>query len=446
MLSFDRLFVAALAALALAACSSAPATGGSCSSDADCGGAGFHCHLGRCYAPVASASGGSTSTGGSSGGSTTTGGQSSSGGSSTTSGAASSSGSTSSGSTTTVGGSTSGGSSSGGSTTSGGSTSGGSTTSGGSSSGGSTGGACPGGCTAPFSCDAASGLCKNQGVPQLSHVWIVLMENTNFSSVAGQSASSYMVGTLFPMGVEMTNFTDGMVHPSLPNYLCLTGGDNFGITADGPASSANYQVASGTLDIAIQLENAGLSWHEYSESQTSPCQLSDSGSDANNDHYVSKHNPMPHFLDTQASATCQTNDVSWEPESGMPGIAADLAAGTAYSYNFISPNLCDDGHDTCTSTPLQQQDDWLRANLPTILTSSAYQRNGLVIVTWDEGENDTDQIMTMILSPMLKSPGTQNGTLYSHFSTLATIEAGFGLANLPAQYGHTDALITDLWK
>jgi hypothetical protein len=47
---------------------------------------------------------------------------------------------------------------------------------------------------------------------------------------------------------------------------------------------------------------------------------------------------------------------------------------------------------------------------------------------------------------MLRSPGTSNGTAYSHFSTLATIEAGFGLQNLPSNYGHNDAVISDIWK
>ena len=47
---------------------------------------------------------------------------------------------------------------------------------------------------------------------------------------------------------------------------------------------------------------------------------------------------------------------------------------------------------------------------------------------------------------MLATPGQPDLSTYTHYSTLATIEAGFGLANLPASHGHSDAPIADLWK
>jgi hypothetical protein len=239
-----------------------------------------------------------------------------------------------------------------------------------------------------------------------------------------------------------------ITHPSLPNYIAMVGGDTFGIAADGEASNATYQVSSQTPNIASQLEDAGFTWHEYSESQQTPCALSDTGSDPS--AFASKHDPMPHYLITQNDPTCQADDVSYDPQGSMPGMAADITAGTFFNYVFISPNLCDDGHDDCPplNDHVAQQDAWLSSNLPLILNSSAYQANGLVVVTWDEDDNNggNNQIMTILLSPMLANPGQPDGTLYSHYSALATIEAGFGLPNLPATHGHSDALITDLWK
>ena len=160
---------------------------------------------------------------------------------------------------------------------------------------------------------------------------------------------------------------------------------------------------------------------------------------------------MPHFLDTQNSSTCQTDDVSYDPNGGMPGMAADIAANQFFNYVFISPNMCDDGHDSCApiSNKVGQQDSWAQSNLSLILNSSAFQDNGVLFLTWDEGSgsgNSPSQIATYILSPMLASPGGSNNTMYSHYSMLATVEAGFGLANLPQANGHSDALITDIWK
>jgi len=279
------------------------------------------------------------------------------------------------------------------------------------------------------------------------------MENTSFSSLNGNTSQAPYLNSLFASGgpgVELVGYQDTGVHPSLPNYLGLAGGDNFGITSDGEASDPAHQVAATNPDIASQLEAAGLTWHEYSEAQLTPCALSDTGSDGTAPGtFASKHDPMPHFLITQQNtASCDANDVSFEPEGTMPGLAADVAAGTYYNYVFISPSLCDDGHDSCSplNNPIEQQDQWLQANVPTILNSSAYAQNGVLVITWDEGASDSDSIMAVILSPMLQTPGSQDNHNYTHYSTLSTVEAGFGLSSLPKANGHNDPLITTVWK
>jgi phosphatidylinositol-3-phosphatase len=279
-------------------------------------------------------------------------------------------------------------------------------------------------------------------------VWIIVMENQDFSAINSSSAP-YTTGTLYGEGVQMDNYY-AVTHPSCPNYIAMVGGDTFGITADGQADDPTYQVHSPTPNVASQLEAAGLTWHEYSESQPSPCGIADNGSDATGE-FASKHDPMPHFLITQSSSSCQANDVSYDPQGSMPGMAADISNGTFFNYVFISPNLCDDGHDSCPpiSNKVGQQDSWLSTNVSLILNSSAYADNGVLIITWDEGSgsgNVQSQIATVILSPMLTSPGSSNNSMYTHYSMLATIEAGFGLSNLPAANGHSDALITDIWK
>jgi phosphatidylinositol-3-phosphatase len=277
------------------------------------------------------------------------------------------------------------------------------------------------------------------------------MENTSVSDLTPSAApylNSLFTGATSP-GVELVRYQDTGVHPSLPNYLGLTGGDNFGITADGEASDSAYQVAVTNPDIATQLQAAGLTWHEYSEAQLSACQLSDSGSDgAPPGSFASKHDPMPHFLITQGTSSCTNDDVSYGPEGSMPGMAADIQAGTFYNYVFISPNLCDDGHDSCApqNNEITQQDDWLSANVPLILNSSAYANNGFLFITWDEGSNSTDAIMAVALSPMLANPGSQDNGNYTHYSLLSTVEAGFGLSSLPQSHGHNDPLITTIWQ
>src|SRR5207247_432065 len=76
-----------------------------------------------------------------------------------------------------------------------------------------------------------------------------------------------------------------------------------------------------------------------------------------------------------------------------PQLAPDLQqASPTADYSFITPNLCNDGHDApCVDgSPggLTQVNDWLQDNVPPILNSPAFQDRGLLIITFDEAEGE----------------------------------------------------------
>ncbi|HEY7955947.1 MAG TPA: alkaline phosphatase family protein, partial [Polyangia bacterium] len=107
--------------------------------------------------------------------------------------------------------------------------------------------------------------------------------------------------------------------------------------------------------------------------------------------------------------------------------AADLAAGT-YRFMWISPNLNDDGHDT----NLQTADTWCSQEIPKILASQAFKNNGVLFVTWDEGDASlSDQVPMIVVSPLTKA-GFQSSVAYTHASYLATVEDTFHLPRLGA--------------
>ena len=76
-------------------------------------------------------------------------------------------------------------------------------------------------------------------------------------------------------------------------------------------------------------------------------------------------------------------------------LAQDLAQRTTPEFAFITPNLCNDGHDaTCagpntegaTTGGLIAADLWLKHWMPLILNSPAYRSGStLVVITFDEG-------------------------------------------------------------
>src|SRR5205823_7354594 len=147
-----------------------------------------------------------------------------------------------------------------------------------------------------------------------------------------------------------------------------------------------------------QLKNAGVSWKTYQEDISGTnCPLTSVNK------YAPKHNPFVYFDDVT-----NTNDPNSayciahvRPFSEM---AADLQNNTVAQYVFITPNLCDDGHDSCApvSDPVRQTDNWLAANVPAILNSTAYQTGGALFITWDEGVGGDGPIGMIVLSPYAK--------------------------------------------
>jgi hypothetical protein len=258
------------------------------------------------------------------------------------------------------------------------------------------------------------------GLDATSHVFVIVMENHNWSTIKGNSSAPYINNVLLPMASYCDQYYNPPgIHPSEPNYLWLEAGTNFGITNDNPPS-VNHQ--STTAHLVAQLKNAGISWKTYQENiDGTTCPVSDSYP------YAAKHNPFVFFDDVvnSSSPPCTTL------VRPFTELANDLNRNTVAHYNFVTPNLCNDMHDSCspTNNPVKQGDSWLAANIPTVLNSNAYQNNGLIIITWDEGAGATSDgpIGFIVLSPLAKGGGYHNAIEYTHSATLRTLQKIFGV-------------------
>src|SRR5260370_19424584 len=83
---------------------------------------------------------------------------------------------------------------------------------------------------------------------------------------------------------------------------------------------------------------------------------------------------------------------------------------------WITPNLCHDGHDCPNSTV----NAGLSQTVPTILASDAWQDNGVLFITWDEGEDIANSVLTLVIHP---DPLRHHSDVaYNHYSLLAPIE------------------------
>jgi hypothetical protein len=220
------------------------------------------------------------------------------------------------------------------------------------------------------------------------------MENRSYGQVVGngyiaQLAAQYGIATDY----------HGVSHPSLPNYLAMTSGSTWGIADD-----AFHALPAGGL--GTQLTNAGMDWRAYMEGMNNGCFNS-------RYPYALKHNPFAYY-----GSQCPSQVVPFSE------FATDIGGATVPRLMWITPDLCHDGHDCSNSVA----NSWLSQTVPQILSSSAWQDNGVLLITWDEGEDSANSVLTLVIQ---SAPYVHRSAKpYNHYSLLATIEDQLGLARL----------------
>ncbi len=245
----------------------------------------------------------------------------------------------------------------------------------------------------------------------VDHVFVVVEENRGYGDVVGNSSAPY-IGSLIAGGALATDY-HALTHPSLPNYLALTGGSTFGITSDcGPTTCP-----VSARNLADSLEAAGRTWKSYQEAMPAPCSLSNSGA------YAVKHNPFVYYDDVRTDAQrCAAHDVPYST------LGADLATeASTPDFSLIVPDTCHDMHDCSVSTG----DAWLARELPRIFASPAWASGrSLLVLTFDEDDrNESNHVLTVFVGPAARS-GATSATGYDHYSLLRTVEDLLGVGTL----------------
>src|SRR6266545_2919283 len=158
-------------------------------------------------------------------------------------------------------------------------------------------------------------------IPNFDHIVILIFENKEFGTVIGnpdmpnfnQLADEYTLLTQFY----------AITHPSLPNYLALIGGDNFGIKSNCQDCFVN---ATSLPDL---IEASGRTWKTYQEDMPEPCFIRDT------DKYALKHNPFVYFDPIRLDvARCVRSVVP------LTDLQSDIDSGTLPNFIFITPNIC----------------------------------------------------------------------------------------------------------
>nr|WP_239537664.1 alkaline phosphatase family protein [Dyella mobilis] len=317
-------------------------------------------------------------------------------------------------------------------------------------------------------------------LPPVGHVFVIVLENEPFDVTFGpESIAPYLAHELPAHGALLKQYF-GIGHYSLDNYIALisgqapnsqTQGDCHNFTEFVPTTGkldANGQLAGqGCVypaivpTVADQLQHAGFQWKGYMEGMGSTpsreaarCgHVTIGARDVTNgetleDRYADKHNPFVYF-----HSIIDRSDYCGRHVVPLTELSVDLQqVATTPNYAFITPDLCHDGHDApCKNDEpggLVSADAFLRTWVPRITASPAFRKDGLLIITFDEGTDGKaccgeqglpggpkpgqygpggGRIGAVMLSPFIK-PGTVSDRPYNHYSTLRSVEQWFGLS------------------
>jgi phosphatidylinositol-3-phosphatase len=264
-------------------------------------------------------------------------------------------------------------------------------------------------------------------------VFLIVLENKNWvgrGGISGSGEAPYINRTLVPMAAVANNYFNPYGnHPSLPNYLWMEGGQNYGIHADGVPGQYHLKTHAHFSEL---LQNAGIRWRGYAESISGKvCPLHAEGAyDANGGRlYQPKHFPQVYF-DDMTGARNPYSAYCIQHIRPLGQLGSDLANNAIGRYNFIAPNMCHDGHDSCGGNPIAHIDSWLKNFLPIILNSSQYKAGHVVIfIATDEAANGDGPIPFLVLGHGVKH-GYKNEIRYTHSALLRTLEEIFRVGPL----------------
>ena len=273
-------------------------------------------------------------------------------------------------------------------------------------------------------------------VPAYDHVFVVYMENQDYSGIIGNTSQAPYINGLLPQATSLSQ-SYATTHPSDPNYVALAGGGLYGLH-DNSISTTTINAPH----VGNSVDAAGKTWKAYVENENGNCDYSSHG------YYAPDDVPFTYFQnfksDESSTGYCAQHD---QPLTQM---TADLrSASTTPDFVWFEPDDCDD-MESCGVTA---GDNWLKATLPTIFNSPAWtQQKSLLILTWDEGATKAygpsypNRVPTLLLgSQNTVKAGYTSSQRTDQYGLLRTVDQALGLAPLTNNDRYA-ATVNDAWS
>jgi len=317
------------------------------------------------------------------------------------------------------------------------------------------------------------------GLPVYDHVVVVIEENKDYDQINGSSAAPYLNVTLRKEGANLTRMF-GEEHNSQGNYFWLFSGDNQSV---GYVDKVPHDLGGlppfTTPNLGASLLASGRTFKGYSEDLPQNGSRDEFGTNAKGKKsYARKHNPWVSFRYEPGNALATTSNLQFADFPTKPAQFATLP-----TVAFVVPGLKHDMHDGEPAKSIRRGDTWLKKHLDAYY-QWAKTHNSLLIVTWDESDNQKvpdpaggepveyhgptnpgveptnqmnrnlqNRIPTIIAGARVKHGDFSEGKGVTHVNLLRTLEAMYGLPRAGKQlataeaYGIKDEyIITDVFE
>ncbi|RAL07943.1 acid phosphatase PHOa [Aspergillus homomorphus CBS 101889] len=262
---------------------------------------------------------------------------------------------------------------------------------------------------------------KGKAFDRFYQIWL---ENVDYDDAANDTNQQWLASK----GITLTNYY-GTGHPSQPNYIASASGDNFGMDNDD-----FHDIPANVSTLADLLNLKGISWGEYQQHMPFPgfqgFNYSNQETFAND--YMRKHNPLVSF------DSVSSNDTALRLIKNFTTFYEDLDNKVLPQWAFITPNMTNDAHDT----NITYGSKWLRGFVSDLMNNTYFWDNTLLLLTFDETETyhvpssdeylKRNRIFSVLLGGAVPEHlvGTQDHTVYTHYSSIASVSANWGLPSL----------------
>ncbi|KAG6860433.1 hypothetical protein C0995_011201 [Termitomyces sp. Mi166 len=277
-----------------------------------------------------------------------------------------------------------------------------------------------------------SKVVKGKAFDRIIQIWL---ENIDYDKAAADPNLAFFA----KKGLTLSNYF-AVTHPSEPNYVAVAGGEYFGIDNDNLLN-----LPTNVSSIADLLDDKKISWGEYQEDMpfTGFTGFQYLNPTTGQNDYVRKHNPLVIF------ESVNTKNDRLANIKNFTLFEQDLANNALPQWVFFTPNMrasvydewhlsllmrtctVNDGHDTTVT----YAGNWTRTWLEPLLENPSFNgKNTLIMLTFDEVGTYPipNRVFTVLLGNALPKNliGKTDDNFYTHYSTIATIEANWHLHTL----------------